>query len=232
MIINKIFKKIMCCTAIVTLLTSNTGFAFAANDTNASSKPAERCTITLTGPHGTQYNVQAFEAPQLEKRSADGSISKTYSYSLENQYMHLEAATKGQSINLLGGQNNDEWDDSISVHGFITINYSTTTLSNGQKGYLLTSVSGRWTKSDNHVTMSGKRVAYTCQDANHQQQITLKYPSSNSFSYRTNYSSYVSDIATGVLGANSHIELNHAGSGTWSLDVTCNYFDNNIIDYL
>lgn len=57
---------------------------------------------------------------------------------------------------------NDEWDDSISVHGFITINYSTTTLSNGQKEYLLTSVSGRWTKSDNHVTMSGKRVAYTC----------------------------------------------------------------------
>lgn len=56
MIINKIFKKIVCCTAVVTFLTSNTGFAFAANDTSASSKPAERCTITLTGPHGTQYN--------------------------------------------------------------------------------------------------------------------------------------------------------------------------------
>ncbi|WP_302820255.1 hypothetical protein, partial [Hungatella hathewayi] len=67
---------------------------------------------------------------------------------------------------------------------------------------------------------------------NHQNQITAKFPSSNTFSYSTGYTTYVSDIATGVLGANSHIDLNHAGSGTWSLDVTCNYFDNNILDYL
>lgn len=48
----------------------------------------------------------------------------------------------------------------------------------------------------------------------------------------TDYNTYVSDITTGVMGANSHVNLNHAGSGTWSLDVTCNYFNNNILDLI
>ncbi len=227
--IYKIFKKILCCTAIITLLTTNTGLALAADKSTVLSEPTERCTVTLTGPHGTKYIVKAVEVPQLATRGAGGSIFKTYKYSLENQNMQL-AAQGGQHTR---SQTVDEWDDSISVHGYLTVIYLSTTLSNGLKGYLLERVCGAWINSDSHVTMSGRRVAYTCQDNNNQQQVTLKYPTtSNYFNYTTGYSTYVSDIATGVLGANSHVNLNHAGSGTWSLDVTCNYFNNNILNLI
>ena len=220
-------KKIVTLLLTLVFVASNTIYSFAnENSTLSSDVPHETCIITLTSPNGIKYNVMAVEEPPMQLRSSNGDIAKTYSYSLDSKNMQrVTPSTRG-------GQSNDEWDDSISVHGYITITYASTTLSNGLKGYKLTKVNGKWEKSDNAVTMSNRRVSYTCQDVNHQNQITAKFPSSNTFSYSTGYTTYVSDIATGVLGANSHIDLNHAGSGTWSLDVTCNYFDNNILDYL
>lgn len=117
--IYKIFKKIFCCTAIVTLLTTNTALTLAADNSTVLSELTERCTVTLTGPHGTKYIVQAVEVPQLATRGSGGSIFKTYNYSLENQYMQL--ATKGEQYTR--SQTNDEWDDSISVHGYLTVSY-------------------------------------------------------------------------------------------------------------
>ena len=130
-------KKIVTLLLTLVFVASNTIYSFAnENSTLSSDVPHETCIITLTSPNGIKYNVMAVEEPQMQLRSSNGDIAKTYSYSLDSKNMQrVTPSTRG-------GQSNDEWDDSISVHGYITITYASTTLSNGLKGYKLTKVNG------------------------------------------------------------------------------------------
>ena len=241
-------KKIVTLLLTLVFVASNTIYSFAnENSTLSSDVPHETCIITLTSPNGIKYNVMAVEEPQMQLRSSNGDIAKTYSYSLDSKNMQrVTPSTRG-------GQSNDEWDDSISVHGYIYPIKKSLPDTFFIKGADCLGW-GTWKRGWDLFNSNGSELLHCLKErsltrtfdfegsypytrmlerqVNHQNQITAKFPSSNTFSYSTGYTTYVSDIATGVLGANSHIDLNHAGSGTWSLDVTCNYFDNNILDYL
>lgn len=188
-----------------------------------------RCTAILTDPEGRQYSIKVDTIPQVKRASFDDSeAALEYTFTIENQYLTpLFAQPKFE-----GTQENTLWDETRSVKGSISIVYDERT-ANGRKEYLLKSVSGSWQKSDTSVSMTNKRVAYTCQDVINLDQIHARSITGNSFSFDTGYTAYVGNVVTGVLGANIHTDLIHPEqSGSWSLDVAANLFDNNILDYI
>lgn len=195
-----------------------------ANQSRTRSNPSRNCTAELTSDDGDAYAVEVFEYVSKE-RSAQQTQSKTYVFSTQPQYVTPRIFDAHQT--------NDGWDDSISVYGYVTITYDAVTQSNGTVYYLLSKVEGGWERDDQTVSMSNRYVAYTCQNVFVQDQITHKYPSSNTFSYNTGYTkSIADDSSTAVLGAQSAIDLAHGSSSKWTFRVVTNLMENDVGDFI
>ena len=81
--------------------------------------------------------------------------------------------------------------------------------------------------------MSNRVVAYTCQYIFALSQVTWKFPTSNTFSYNTGYSTYVpNDGATAELGAQCSVDLTRGPYSQWTLTTQANVFVNNIGDLI
>jgi uncharacterized cupin superfamily protein len=192
---------------------------------NISESPAI-CSTEITAEDGSTYSVALFEYTPAST-SNETSQTKTYVYSTQAAY--VTPRSNGNT------QTNTGWDDSISVYGYITVTYNSRPY--GSKAnvteYLLTKVSGGWQRSDSSVSMSNRFVAYTCQYMFQRDQVTWKYPTTNTFSYKTGYSTYVPDDGTtAVLGAQCSVDLSHGTSSRWTLTTQANVFVNDIGDLI
>lgn len=188
---------------------------------NTSSSPVT-CTAELTSEDGNTYTVNLFEYASAATAN-ETAHTKTYVYSTQAEYVTPKANGNTQS--------STGWDDSISVYGYIKVTYNSRP--NGANSnvteYLLTNVSGGWEKSDSTVSMSNRFVAYTCQYVFALNQVDWKHPTGNTFSFKTEYSTYVpDDNTTAVLGAQSSVDLSHGSSSRWTLTVQANVFANDI----
>ncbi len=176
----------------------------------------------LKNDAGETYDVSVFEYTPAEETLPDGSHAKVYVYS-----------TDDISPNSYGMIKTDgKWDNSYSVYGYLKIIYNSRPNGNYTE-YLLTNVSGYWERSDSTVTIRDRYVAYTCQYVFTQNQVTWKYPTSNSFNYNTGYTKYVpNDNTTSVLGAQSSVTLLHGSASKWTLNCEVNVFNNDIGDLI
>lgn len=192
---------------------------------SASSSPIS-CTTELTAEDGSTYTVELFEYTPAATSNAT-EHTKTYVYSTEAEYVTPRANGNTQT--------NTGWDDSISVYGYITVTYNSKphTVNSNITDYLLTKVSGGWERKDSSVSMSNRYVAYTCQYVFALNQVTHQYPTTNTFSYNTGYSTYVPDDGlSSVLGGQCSVDLAHGSSSRWKLTTQANVFENNIGDLI
>ena len=133
------------------------------------------CSADLENEEGESYSVQMFEyAPGCTSEGTN--ITKTMVFSTLPEYVTPRA---GQS------QSNSGMDDSISVYGYITVNYDRQNYNQNVYKYLLTNVSGGWERRDTSVVIKSRSVRYTCQNIFTQSQLTEKTPTSNQFNYAT-----------------------------------------------
>lgn len=177
-----------------------------------------QASATLENDLGDVYDVAVYEYLPARQVLSNGLQTKTFVCSTENispRSYGLEESKKG-------------YDDSYSVYGRITITYNSRP--NGSyTEYLLTRVEGEWEKEDSRVVMSDRFVAYCCQYVFNIDQITWKYPTSNTFDYSTGYMTYVpNDRTTAVLGGASSVTLSHGSSSEWDLHMSANVFTNDI----
>lgn len=188
--------------------------ADAANTPAAMSNTNDGliCSADLENEEGDSYSVQMFEyAPGCTSEGTN--ITKTMVFSTDPEYI-----TPRVSLS----QSNDNWDDSSSMYGYITITFDRQYYNQNVYKYLLTRVSGGWERKDNSVVIKSRSVKYTCQNIFTQTQLTNKTPTSNQFNYTTGYSTYIpNDNATAVIGAVSNIEMTHGTTSKWNLPVKC-----------
>ncbi len=176
---------------------------------------------TIQNDNGDSYNVQMFE--YLPGSSSSGNThTKTMVYSTSPEYV---------SPRISHSQTNSEWDSSISVYGYITIEYQVnmSPLYPNTDQYLLTHVSGGWEKSDNYVSITYRYVSFTCQFSFEMGQVSWEYPTTNTFSYDTGYDVYVpNDNFSAVVGALSIAYLQH-GTSEWALNTRAYCLENDIL---
>lgn len=168
---------------------------------------------SISDEDGNIYDIDMFEYAPAATVSGD-THTKTFVYSTEAEYITPRASST---------QTNAGWDSSVSVYGYLTITYNTS-----QSQYLLTGVSGGWDIADSYVTITDRYVAYTCQYFANLSQTAYRYPSSNTFSYQTNFSGYIpNDGTTSALGALSIADLAHGVNSRWELRTETMLFSNN-----
>lgn len=168
------------------------------------------------------YDVRVFEYTPATRTLADGTITKTYVYSTDG------ISPRANGMELIG----QGWDDSYSVYGSITMVYNTRPNATYTE-YLLTRVFGGWERSDTTVSMSNRYVAYTSQYVFALNQVSWKYPTSNSFDYSSGYTQYIPDDGvSSVLGALCSVDLAHGSSSRWTLTFEANLFTNDIGDLI
>lgn len=137
-------------------------------------------------------------------------VSKTRSLCDESLYQ----ATYAYDIDLIkpnASSTVEDVDGSAAVRAYLTVTYSTKTVSSIQK-YLLTSVSGRWTILDSSVRVSSAKINYGCSDGNVIQ--TNQAAVNNNFSKSTGFSTYVESFS-GIMGAYLTLNLQMGETRTW-----------------
>jgi hypothetical protein len=191
---------------------------------------------------GPKYKVKMFN---IDEQTASDEFTQTYVFSTEEQYVEpvkpvdstlslgysQETTAWNNIFNInnintvvkkLSTQNNNDWDESISVYGTLTITYTRT-----GAYYLITNVAGGWTISDSSVSLSNRIVNYACYDpTTYDTQNKEKKPTSNSFSYATGFTKSAESTSEGVvIAANSRVTLTH-GSSVWQLQIPNTIVDN------
>ncbi|MCD8192371.1 MAG: hypothetical protein LUD55_06240 [Oscillospiraceae bacterium] len=199
--------------------------ASSSCSTQSASESPVTCSAEITAEDGSTYSIALFEYTPAAVSDGE-SNTQTYVYSTQSEYVTPKASGNTQT--------NTGWDDSLSVYGYITITYNSRPYNDsGVTEYLLTKVSGGWERSDSTVSMSNRFVAYTSQYIFALSQVTWKYPTTNTFSYSTGYSTYVpNDNTTAVLGAQCSVDLAHGTSSNWTLTTQANLFTNDIGDLI
>lgn len=194
---------------------------FDAAVTNYKQTGEKPVYATLTNKNtGKKYKVQMFESVQNKNSftadTAQQHHTKSYVFSVEKKY--IQPYDDIQS-NIEQGKN--EWDGSVSVKGYLNLEYD----SDGTYT-LLTNVNGGWHQSDYSTYVSDRRVYYACLDPSvYYSQSAIQYPSSNSFSYNTNFGHAVQENGNATAcGAHIWCTLHH-GTGSWTFDFSNTLFN-------
>ena len=145
--------------------------------------------------------VNAFAAPSGVEASDE---SVTYRFSLYSSPSYSLTAS--------------EYDGSISVQVFLTINYTT---QNASTEYLLTGVSGSWDILDRSVNVASAQLTYGCSGVFTTQTATVNV--SNNFSYSTGFTNYVPSVL-GSMGANLALTLQMGTTRYWDFYMYNNLF--------
>lgn len=194
---------------------------FKLTEPTLSSKTTNEITQTFVVSTDEQYMEPVNELTSPLDLEADEQFMKpvndlTSTFDLPANDQNL----KNDLISPLA-QTKDEWDDSISVHAFLTLTYTRS----GNK-VLLTKVNGNWAISDNTVSLSNREVIYTCQDPISMNQYVWTSTSLNTFNYNTGFTHYVEETNDLVIvGASANVVLTH-GSSKWDLQITNTLVDN------
>ncbi len=115
----------------------------------------------------------------------------------------------------------DDYDSSISVHGFLTIVCSTQE-SSGLTAYLLTRVSGSYNITDESVSVTSSKVSYGCTsmiDPESLDQSVSNRSVANPFSIDTGFSVYAPLTHSGdqgSCGASYSMNLRRGTSSNWT----------------
>lgn len=187
-----------------------------------SSEYEEPKFFELTNEDGTKYLVHAFkyENENETQKNNENQYTETYVASLENQYIYpLE-----ETITARNTASNEDWDSSLGVKTYLTLTYDKNP---GTNDYLLTNVSGGWYRSDKSITVSDRQVITVCRDMARQYQHTLYNPTSDTFSYDTGYTQYVTGTSdSSILGASTLATLSRGTRSKWKLEFDFTLFNN------
>lgn len=196
-------------------------YAVATAGRSASSHVSSNVaySATLDNGAGDKFDVRLYEFMPAATRTGENTYSKTFVYSTQPEYVTPYASNSMSA---------KEWDQSISVYGYLTVDYMRVTNSHADN-YLLTRVTGGWERDDHTVSIVDRYVAYTCQYVFDFSQVTHRYPSSDKFTYDTGYSTYVPDDGTtSVVGAVSVADLSHGSSSRWELTTRVTVIGNDV----
>lgn len=174
---------------------------------------------TIKNSNGAEYKVKAFKLYESAKTVNSNEYTQTYLISTDKENI-VPMGTVNDPV--------DTWDDSLSVHGYLTIVYTVEDTDEELYGdeYLLKSVNGKWIIDDTSVSILDRNVVMVCRDFTDYSQRIEKYPSSNQFSYNTGFTYAVNEYMTyGMVGAVSTATLEH-GTSTWEFELQ-NYIINN-----
>lgn len=178
------------------------------------------CTTMLTNEDGDAYLVNMYE--YLPARIDDGeNKSRTFVYSTEEDY--ITPYTNGLI------QTNTSKDNSLSVFGTITVTYNEYVENNSTYAMLI-KVTGGWERQDRSVAMKDREVVYCSTGAGTSDQVTIKYPTSDSFTYYSGYLKYANMNAPGsAVAAQSYIDLSRGTSSSyWTLTTRANVYNSEL----
>ena len=164
---------------------------------------------------GKKVEVPVYVLPHSKNntRSKNGLIeeSVTCVYALDKSM--FDGKNKARSSSTVKD------DDGTYVYGTCTITYSKLNpTTNYQTRYLLTKVIAKWEVKTSQISLSNRRVAYTCQSLQYPNQTTFKNPTSNSESYNTGYNNYSEDVVGSWVAAQMNVTCNR-GTGKWKFDL-------------
>jgi len=181
---------------------------------------------TLTSSSGTQYKVKVIKVGNPIKNSITNETSQTYSVSTDSGNVELipRTVSSGSIISPMGIGTSDDWDNSISVHGLLTVNYSTI-----GTAILITNVNGSWTNYDSGVSLSNREVVIADFDYMHMSQYLYKYPTSNYFDYPTGFTTAILPGGLNAIAAsNSMVTLKHGTSSSWVFKLNVTIFNSGV----
>lgn len=176
---------------------------------------------TAVNERGHKFKLKAYKYGNTIK-TGENEYTETYVMSSEKADEADDSSVDKQGLarTLFS---DDDWDDSLSVHAYMTMTYT-----NSGGYYKLTNVTGQWVIADSTVTISNRKVTYTC---NHitlaPNQTTVKNPTGNSFNYNTGYTNSITNTPTGILGMNMEVKCKHASS-TWTFNFVRTIFNNGV----
>lgn len=167
---------------------------------------------TITNLNGNVYEVPAYEIiPETSLYSDNESFTSTCIVGINGDVFNNDSI-----IETFKSKTEDD-DDGTYVYAKLTVTYDKINkTSTSPAKYLLTKVSGSWQVKSNQIKLSDRRVAYTCQSMF--SKATIKNLSSNSFNYKTGYTTYVPDTTGSVVAAQMNVTVIR-GSGKWKFNV-------------
>lgn len=200
------FKKLLSYT--LALLLCVVPIKVSAAETLVSPTP-QTMRATLVSDTGETFNVVG------EKINTFAAPYGVSTYDENATYKFMLYSDKFNSLT------SSEYDSSLSVKVFLTINYKTR---NTPTEYLLTSVSGRWHIVDKNVSVTNAELTYGCSGAfpSPTTQTATKNVSNN-FYYPTGFSNYVTQYV-GAMGANLNLDLQMGATRHWNFYMSNNLF--------
>lgn len=195
------------------------------SDVSIMNMESANLDIELRDVDGKVAHLKAYKTAQLLKKEieVDGSVSETIAETtivalddpMNVSIMQTAGITDGS-----GSKYGETWDSSMGVKAYITIYYKWK--DGALTGYLLTQVTGGWTVVDTSISLSNRSLEFGCVGgvfgggAANSMQFYAYAPTSNSFSWNTNFTQY---IERGVVGAKTSVTLKRGTSSTWTLNL-------------
>ncbi len=175
----------------------------------------------LKSDTGIEYAVNIYETSEkllsIDPVTNAKSYSKEFAVVLDKDNMVL--SSPNSDIRPYGSIDEEEWDDTNGVEGFITVYYD-----RDDKEYLITEAEGGWIDhSGGRVILSNRQVIIACFEGFDDEQFIYKTSVPNFWSYETGFTEYANSSAgLCAIGCNSFIKLTGSGSGnTWELITPC-----------
>lgn len=173
---------------------------------------------------GTTFEVDIYETE--EKLISEDLSTKTKSYVKEyavvwdnndTEKQNRNSETDSEMMQPLGSKNEDEWDKTGGVQGFVTVYYDR----NGSL-YKVTRATGYWENHDGGMTtLSNRKYIIACNDLWIHDQFILDSISTTSFNRYTGFTKYADgNIGMAAVGCNSKVTINRGGY-SWTLLVPC-----------
>lgn len=219
-ILSLLIVLVLCFTFLPVRVNAEIGGELADNGENiellyknakSNNVQSNNTTAKLTSENGKTIDVDVYEIPQLSTYSNDGNTHTVVCVTALNKSMFDEIKTYSSVTK--------EDDDGTYVYGKLVCTYTKLKAGSGyQDRYLLTKVNGSWTVKTYQITLSNRRVAYTCQSASNLSATAFKYPSSNTFSYNTGFKKYAEDVYGSWVAAQMNVTCKR-GTGSWKFNL-------------
>lgn len=185
------------------------------NEARALNKKNNNIMGVLSNENGESVNVDMYEVYEMSRVSNNEN-----EYTITCVYA-LDSSMFGKNTEIINprGTGTITEDDGTYVYGTLSVTYNKINATGGyQDRYLLTKVSGEWDVRTYQISLSDKRVAYTCQSLQNLGTTDYKYPTSNTFTYNTGFSQYVEDVYGTWVAAQMNVVCKR-GLGSWDFDV-------------
>lgn len=176
-------------------------------------------TATIESNEGDIYNVPIYNIDSTELSDEEGNslniVAQTYAYDLSNAVLIQSSLGSGNSTR-------DQFDSTFGVEGYITIYYTYDSYLNGL-AYILTRVSGGYTKYDSTESVVSQQLVYGeggVSGNNIAVNIySYQYPTTSSWNYYTGFTTSCVLVGNYTFGATYTISIAR-GLSTWTLMIS------------